>query len=152
VNSQLVVDRLAAAQRTGHWSEIDPLLVELQPCFGPDLVAPLLLTLVDDISAEAQVFGIVHLAESADDRPYALGLVKALPLLVEAAPRWATILLSRLLNSASTFQQLIELVPSLPAEQQRALLKSVAAVEEWRPDQVGPQVALIRKMLNEKAS
>jgi hypothetical protein len=144
----LVVGRLATAQGRGQWAEIDPLLAELRPFFGPDLVAPLLSTLVDDITAEAQVFGIVHLAESADDRPYVLGFVKALPFLVEKSPRWARTLLARVLNAPGTFKELVGSAPSLPYEQRRALLDATRALEEWRPDKFGRQCAVIRNSLN----
>ena len=151
VTSNVFVGRIAAAQRQRQWSEIEPLLVELGPSFGPNLVAPLLSTLVDDVTAEAEVFAIVHLAEATADRPYVLGLLEALPVLVKRAPRWARILLSRVVNSPGAFEQLMELARDQPDGQRRALLDAADALERWRPA-IGAQVALIRDSLREKTS
>jgi len=122
-------------------------LAELMPFLGPDLVAPLLSTLVDDPTGETQVFGIVHVAESITDPQYTAGLLKAMPVLIKRSPRWATILLIRALNSPETLRQLLQLVPDLPHEQRAALLDAAEAVERWRPGKFDEKTNLIRNGL-----
>ncbi|USX11291.1 Imm30 family immunity protein [Oxalobacteraceae bacterium OTU3CAMAD1] len=85
----------------------------------PVSVAFLLLSLEDDFSFDEGMFSVIHTAEAFDDQEYVAGFLAAIPHILTTAPKWASIVLMRILNSEETKRELI-----------RALVKSDASVKK----------------------
>jgi hypothetical protein len=142
-----IISKIAEAQTSGEWDELESLLTDLAPSFDDHLVEPLLMTLVDDVLGEEQTFGIVHLAESVSDDDYVEGLLRALVYLSSSAPRWSRILLARVVNSTPTFTELLAEVANTSLEERRALAEVARALEEWRPEEFKVHSEEIRQAL-----
>ncbi|WP_090313469.1 Imm30 family immunity protein [Duganella sp. CF517] len=85
----------------------------------PVSVAFLLLSLEDDFQFDEGMFSVIHTAETFDDREYVAGFLNAIPHMLTTAPKWASIVLTRILNSEETKRELI-----------RALVKSNASIKK----------------------
>jgi hypothetical protein len=147
--AEYLLQQIASAQRIGEWRGWDDLLGELGRVFHPELVAPLLSTLTDDIASIDEAFGLVHLAESVDDSSYVAGLMDALPVLRYSAPQWARTLLVRVLNSPSAFSAMTRLVPSAVPQQRAALMDVLDAIESWKPGRFDSRTSAIRHEMKE---
>lgn len=142
-----LTDAIRRAQVDGQWYRIDALVQELPARPGATDVSSLLMTLVDDVEHEAEVFGVVHAAEAADDVTYVHGLMQALPSLVVTSPRWARTLLARVLNSETAIDALTKSFDSVSQAERDALGTACEAVEQWRPERFPERVAQIRRAL-----
>lgn len=87
-------------------TRVDVLLSDLSGRMNSNLSSKLLLLISDEMDDKA-VFLIVHAAESIDDAQYVAGLLSAFAELMLSAPRWASIVLMRVLNSEAARSELI---------------------------------------------
>ena len=140
---------IRAAMRRGDWHLVDSLLGHAEAPSNPDEVAELVSLLVDDPEHYSELFAIVHLAERALDPEYVAGLLRALPKLVPRAEWWARTLFVRVLNSHSTYRQLLETLSSANSSEQSTVRETVATVAAWRPDQFADRLAAVAKILGE---
>ncbi|MDE2430300.1 MAG: hypothetical protein KGM99_16375 [Burkholderiales bacterium] len=65
-------------------------------------IGPLLSSLDDGAQEDAGMFSLIHAAENFDDDTYVNELLAILPQLVTKAPKWASIVWMRGLNSENT--------------------------------------------------
>ena len=147
---QALIERLREATSRGDWDAIDPILGDINRDFKPELVAPLLSTLVDNKLFEEPMFGIVHLAETAQGPDFVHGLLAALPKLSTRSPRWTRTLLGRVFNSSSTFQELLDAVDHASREQIEALDTALPSLEERNPERFGPGAAQVRARIRKR--
>jgi hypothetical protein len=76
---------------------------------GDARIASDLLSLLSDQAAyDEGMFTLIHTAESFDDTTYVRSLLSVFPELVNSSPRWASIVLMRVLNSDATRREAID--------------------------------------------
>jgi hypothetical protein len=93
---------------------IDTLISDLTSNRDAEIAAALLSLLSDRASYDEGMFSIIHAAEATDDAAYVAGLLKAFASLAAAAPRWASIVLMRVLNDAASRHELIRQLREAP--------------------------------------
>lgn len=77
---------------------------------GATLLADLLMLLSDKAECDEGMFSIIHAAESLDEAPYrsyALALLTVFPSLARISPRWASIVLMRVMNDDASRHELV---------------------------------------------
>ncbi|WP_175038162.1 Imm30 family immunity protein [Burkholderia contaminans] len=84
-------------------------------------IVPLLLHLDDTAPYDEVMFSLIHAAESFDDSTYVRSLLDALPKLVQAAPKWASIALMRVLNNASSKAALVQALSAASPDAKHAV-------------------------------
>lgn len=88
-------------------SVIDAAVIELladrNACSAQDFLA----LLSDSAEHDEGMFSLIHAAESFDDRTYVRAYLLMLPVLEKSAPRWASILLMRILNNDEAQSELV---------------------------------------------
>lgn len=77
---------------------IDAALAPIAEAQDHGAIAPLLL-LLRDVQDDHGMWSILHAAEQFDDKTYLSSLISVLPDVEAAAPKWASILVMRVLNS-----------------------------------------------------
>ena len=93
-----------------------------------------LMTLIDDDADHLITFGLVHTIERFDDPVYLEHWLAGLPQLRRRSPEWAQILLLRILNSPSTFAELLERAAQLAGSQRDALREVTTSLVASRPE------------------
>jgi hypothetical protein len=121
--------RAAECFRTASAIEVDTAILNALPMNSPSWIATLLRALVDDATDDAGMFSLIHTAEAFGDDLYIEGFIAVIPDLVRTAPRWASILLMRVINSESAKAYLIKTL----------LLQSADTVDSvvWLCDAIG---------------
>ena len=143
MNDSELIEEIRLAQVLGSWGRLEELGAELADRMRPDLVTPLLVALVDNVDDEEVVFGLVHLAETVDGAQYTQGVIAALPQMVSAAPRWAKIVVSRILNSSECFPILCDQVVTISEVERAAVIAVCSSIRDWAPDRFLPQLSEI---------
>lgn len=82
---------------------VDALLSEGVATLTEDLLA----SLSDKAEYDEGMFSIIHAAESIADTPYVTALLSIFPTLSVSSPRWASIILMRVMNSDPTRHELV---------------------------------------------
>ncbi len=77
---------------------------------GSTLTQDLLASLSDKAEYDEGMFSIIHAAESLDDEPYVSALLSIFPALSKSAPRWASIVLMRVMNDEASRLALVRLL------------------------------------------
>jgi L-fucose mutarotase/ribose pyranase (RbsD/FucU family) len=67
----------------------------------------LLALLSDTAEHDEGMFSLVHAAESVDDLPYVHALLAVFPALASSSPRWASIVLMRVLNNDNAKEHIV---------------------------------------------
>jgi hypothetical protein len=132
----------AAAQLKGPGAvqSRDQALTEVTVHDTPAYIGPLLLLLEDATDDDESMFSLIHAAEAFDDQVYVRELLGILPNFRASAPRWATIVLMRALNSDATRDALVRGVRDAPVPVKLAML--------WLCEKINEQGAtFIRKTL-----
>lgn len=113
---------------------IDTAVSELMSDRDKPLVRDLLLLLSDRAEHDEGMFSLIHAVKSFDDQEYVRTLLSAFPELVSSSPRWASIVLMRVLNSGSAQAEMIRQLRECP----RAIKQSVREMCE-RINEVSPE-------------
>lgn len=85
---------------------IDAALAPIAEAQDQSTIAPLLL-LLRDVQDDHGMWSILHAAEQFDDRTYLSSFLSVLPDVEAMAPRWASILVMRVLNSDTSRLELV---------------------------------------------
>lgn len=99
---------------------IDALLSE----GGDSLAVDLLASLSDMAEHDEGMFSIIHAVESLDETPYRLyvrALLAAFLTLMSRAPRWASIILMRVMNTDASRYELVRQLREAPAPTKEAV-------------------------------
>jgi hypothetical protein len=86
---------------------IDVVVSKLLANDNGHLPTDLLLSLSDRADHDEGMFSLIHAAETADDGAYVRALLSVFPSLMASAPRWASIVLMRVLNSESARLEMV---------------------------------------------
>jgi len=102
---------------------IDGLLAKLLSCGGKSIASDLLSLLSDGDEADEGTFSLIHAAESFDDIVYVQALLLAFPRLASSAPRWASIVLMRVLNKEGARVELVRQLRNASVPEKKAIGK-----------------------------
>lgn len=100
---------------------IDAAISELWSEGCEDLSSDLLSLLSDGAEHDEGMFSLIHAAESFDDATYVHSFLSVFPGLVLSSPRWASIVLMRILNSEDTRMELIRQLRDSSVETKNAI-------------------------------
>lgn len=87
---------------------IDAAVSNLLATGSENLTGDLLLLLSDEAEHDEGMFSLIHAAESTDDSTYVRAFLSVFPQLMQSAPRWASIVLMRLLNNEATQSEMVK--------------------------------------------
>jgi hypothetical protein len=124
--TQTFNEALTALQKTivdegpGAVGAIDAALATVMKYRDPRCISHLLLLLNDMAPRDEAMFSVIHAAEAFDDDTYARQLVHVLPELTANAPKWASIVLMRVLNNVSARSALVRELMRSSAETKQA--------------------------------
>jgi hypothetical protein len=94
---------------------IDAAVNELLADGDERLPGNLLSLLSDSAKYDEGMFSLIHAAESCDDSAYVRALLSVFPHLASSAPRWASIVLMRVLNGRPTQLEMVRQLRDAPA-------------------------------------
>lgn len=84
-------------------------------------IGPLLLLLDDSAEYDEEMFSLVHAAESFADQIYMKEFLRVISVMQRQAPRWASIVLMRVINGEETRKLLIRELRSTPKDAKDAV-------------------------------
>lgn len=120
---------------------VDALLTE----GGDNLAADLLSVLSDRAEYDEGMFSIIHAAESLDINPYRLyvsALLSVFPMLMVSSPRWASIVLMRVMNSDASRHELVRQLRDAPAETKESVREMCGRINELSPEFLSKTVSV----------
>lgn len=88
---------------------------------GQRAVGDLLSLLSDRAEHDEGMFSLIHAAESFDDSAYIRALLSVFPQLMSHAPRWASIVLMRVLNSRTAQIEMVKQIRNAPPSAKEAV-------------------------------
>lgn len=106
--------RVAGVSGFGSVQEVEQALFKVMAHKDISTIGPLLLLLTDDAEHDEVMFSLIHAAESFEDFWYVKGLLSVLSELCRSAPKWASIVLMRVLNNSSTRDELVGALHDAP--------------------------------------
>ena len=120
---------------------VDALLTE----GGNNLAADLLSTLSDQAEYDEGMFSLIHAAESLDATPYASyvsALLSVFPILFASSPRWASIVLMRVMNSDATRHELVRQLRDAPTSIKEPVRVMCGRINEVSPEFLSKTVSV----------
>ncbi|WP_432288765.1 Imm30 family immunity protein (plasmid) [Aminobacter sp. BA135] len=112
---------------------IDVAVSELMADGNEDLPGDLLSLLSDKAEYDDGMFSLIHAAESCDDNAYVRALLSVFPHLVLSAPRWASIVFMRVLNSGPAQAEMVRQLRDAPASVKDAVREMCGRINEVSP-------------------
>ena len=112
---------------------IDAAVSELWADGGQHLARDLLSLLSDSAAHDEGMFSLIHAAESFDDAAYVRALLSAFPNLALSAPRWASIVLMRVLNSGSAQSEMVRQLRDAPSSVKESVREMCGRINEVSP-------------------
>lgn len=112
---------------------IDVAISELMADGDKRLPSDLLALLSDRAEYDEGMYSLIHAAESCDDRAYVCALLSVFPHLVSSAPRWASIVLMRVLNSSPAQAEMVKQLRDAPVSVKEAVRKMCGRINETSP-------------------
>jgi hypothetical protein len=126
--------RSAAAMRgAGAVQALDRALADLVARPTAAYIGPLLLLLDDEADYDEAMFSLIHVAEAFTDAEYVAGLLQVLSDMRARAPKWASIVLMRVLNSASARTALVRKLREADSPTKQASLWLCERINERSP-------------------
>tara|TARA_R110002126_G_scaffold10236_36_gene46146 strand:- start:3547 stop:4002 length:456 start_codon:yes stop_codon:yes gene_type:complete len=112
---------------------VDALLTE----GGANLAEDLLALLSDKAEYDEGMFSIIHAVESLDETPYGSyvsALLSVFPTLSASSPRWASIVLMRVMNSDASRHELVRQLRNAPAPTKESVRIMCERINEVSPE------------------
>jgi hypothetical protein len=123
------LDRYRDFETEGNIDKFDEVLGKIAKLNDPMSIGSLVKYFDDDSDYHEVLFGIVHLVEEFDDHTYLTELLPSMPWMVENSPYWGKVLHYRILNSPATFNEYINVLPSLSGDVKNHLKKLLAEIK-----------------------
>lgn len=120
--------RIKLEQSDDYVARFEEALADIAAMNDPTCIVLLSTFFDDDAEFDELMFSIIHTIENFDDVTYATSLIKAAPDLCEKAPRWASIVFMRVLNSPTSTAALIDALRDGTDEQResvRSLMRKI---------------------------
>jgi len=122
-------------------NHVDALLAEGGATLSEDLLA----SLSDKAEYDEGMFSIIHSAESLDEIPYASyvsAILSIFPTLSTSSPRWASIILMRVMNSDTTRHELVHQLREAPAPIKESVRSMCERINEVSPQFLSKTVSV----------
>jgi len=126
-------------------SRLDHALERIDALQDPACIEAL-MEMVDDGLDDLIVFQLVHTIERFADETYVQHLISGLPAIWSRSPRWAQLLLLRILNSPSALAQLRARIYGLPDPQRSAVRDTLKALKSSEPQFADRANALLSEL------
>lgn len=124
--------------------EIEKILDEIGELEDPDSIELLTGLLDDQHPYDELMYAIIHTIENFDDETYAKHILNTAPDFIYRSPRWASIVMMRILNSDDTRIALIrECSRNASPEQKEALKRLLNSINEVSPEFLVKTVPLL---------
>ncbi|MGB8812938.1 MAG: Imm30 family immunity protein [Paracoccaceae bacterium] len=114
-------------------SFVDIAVNELLTAADTRLPRDLLMLLSDRARYDDGMFSLIHAAESVDDSSYVRALIAVFPDIVASAPRWASIVLMRVLNNQTTQSELVKQLRDCSSEVKASVQEMCRRINEVSP-------------------
>ena len=114
-------------------NHVNALLTEGRATLAEDLLA----LLSDKAEYDEGMFSIIHAVESLDETPYGSyvsALLSVFPVLSAESPRWASIVLMRVMNSDATRHELVRQLRDAPAPIKESVRSMCERINEVSPE------------------
>jgi hypothetical protein len=121
---------------------IDIAVSELIASGDERLPKDLLSLLSDSAEYDEGMFSLIHAAESFDDTDYVRALLSVFPRIASAAPRWASIVLMRVLNSGAARLEMVGQLRVAPAPIKEAVREMCERINQVSPQFLSKTVAV----------
>lgn len=102
-------------------TELDSVIARVTTHRDSASIAPLLQLLDDNYNYDEVMFSLIHAAEDFDDATYVEAFLDIVANIKDSSPKWASIVLMRILNNPSTKFALINAVRSANANEKMAI-------------------------------
>lgn len=122
---------------------IDAILEDIAQENDPASVTVLLLSLDDNFDFDEGMFSIIHTAEAFADQIYIPGFLAAIPHLFRSSPRWASIVLMRILNNTGSKDALIKSLMQSPEPTKKAVEQLCNQINDQSTDFLSKTVAVL---------
>jgi hypothetical protein len=123
----------AASQIKGTVQSRDEALAEVTSHKSPAYIGPLLLMLDDAAEDDESMFSLIHAAEAFDDGIYARELLGVLQGFYATSPRWASIVLMRVLNNDAARDELVRALRDASSHTKQAMASLCEKINERSP-------------------
>lgn len=125
--------KIAQINNLAEVQAIDTALAEVMVFNDPSVIRPLIRLIEDNAQYDDAIFSILHSIESFQDDVYISEVLKELPYFVHKAPRWASILFMRILNSESARECITEKLYFVNSEIKAAVLQITKMINDGSP-------------------
>jgi Immunity protein 30 len=118
-------------------SEIDKAVDSLLTLGSTTLASDLLKLLSDSAEYDEGMFTLIHAAESLDQAPYApyvSAILSIFTTLTTSSPRWASIILMRVMNGDSTRHELVRQLRDAPLATKESVRIMCERINEVSPE------------------
>lgn len=122
---------------------IDAAVAKILATNDPRIARDLLSCLSDRADHDEGMFSLIHAAESFDDATYVRALLEGFDKLVLSAPRWASIVLMRVLNSTATKAELVIQLHSAPSATKGAIANMCERINGVSPEFLSKTVVVM---------
>lgn len=112
---------------------IDQAVSQLLTYDRPYTAQDLLSLLSDEAEYDEGMFSLVHAAENSDRGTYVQALLSVFPALVLSAPRWASIVLMRVLNSEAAQAEMVRQLRDTSAETKESVREMCGRINKVSP-------------------
>lgn len=149
---QFRLNNLREVDRTQpNWvRDFEAALSEVNELSDRESIVPLMLLMDDATEYDEAMYSIVHSVETYPIDEYLNSFVLALPRLCRDTPRWASIILMRILNSQPATQELKSVLPTCKDVEKSSLTWLLDRIEEVSEGFV-PSTTPLRSALVESA-
>jgi hypothetical protein len=127
------LEQVVQQSREGYVQSFDGILQQIAALNDPMCIPLLLPFFGDDAEYDEMLFTIIHTIEAFDDDVYVQKILDSLPSLLAKAPRWATVIHMRILNSPSAFAAYAGRVRNLSQEQRGSVRRVLELVRLENP-------------------
>ena len=127
-NLESADEKLRQAISSGDVRAVDDAVANIISLGNVGALGILLSALDDNAEYDEGMFSIIHASESFPDPYYIKGFLDYLPTLVNTSPKWASILLMRILNDEKSRRNLVREMASCQIEEKAAV--------EWLCNQI----------------
>lgn len=122
---------------------IDNRLAEVMSFNNPLVIRPLIRLFNDNPHYDEAIFSIIHGIESFEEDVYISEFLKELPYFIHKSPRWASILLIRILNCNSSRENITKKLYFAPPEIKESMIWLVEKINQVSPIFLEKTVAVL---------
>jgi hypothetical protein len=134
---------LVDPDKLGNAKIFDAILSEIVELRNPHSVVPLLGLLRDTSVFDELMFSIIHSIEIFDDHVYVAEILNGIVPLSTKAPRWASIIIMRMLNSEPTRLELVRQLRNAQPDVKRTVGKLIEAINAQSTDFLPKTIAVL---------